>query len=68
MQRGMMQEHMYRNKDKHLEALATHGKSVMKHFRTLSLALTKIAPQPIFIPPPEIVLDRFEKRKQDRDR
>ena len=68
MQRRMMQEHMEKSKDEHIDALATHGKTTNSQLRVLSLALTKIAPQPIFIPPPEIVLKRFEQHKKNNER
>ena len=67
MQRRMMQEHMDKSKDEHIDALATHGKTTNNQLRVLSLALTKIAPQPIFIPLPEIVLEKFEQRKEDNE-
>ena len=41
MQRRMMQEHMDKSKDEHIDALATHGKTTNNQLRTLSLALTK---------------------------
>ena len=68
MQRRMMQEHMDKSKDEHIDALATHGKTTNNQLRVLSLVLTKIAPQPIFIPPPEIVLEKFEQYKNNNER
>ena len=68
MQRKMMQEHMDESKEEHLDALVTHGKTTNYQLRTLSLALTKIASQPIFIPPPEIVLEKFEQHKKNNER
>ena len=66
MQCRMMQEHMDKSKDEHLDALATHGKTMMAQFATLSLGLTQISTQPIFISPPEIVLDKFELHKKKK--
>ena len=68
MQRRMMQEHMDDNVKQHLHIVAMHGKTIMAYLKTLSLALTKIAPQPTFIPPPEIVLEKFEEHKIKSDR
>ena len=68
MQRRMMQEHMDKSKDEHVDALATHGKTIMAQLQTLSLALTKVSPQPIFIPPPDVVFEEFEWHKKDGHR
>ena len=68
MQRRMMQEHMDKSKDEHLDALAKHGKTMIEQFKILSLALTKTTTQPIFIPPPEIVLKNFEQHKKSSDK
>ena len=64
IQRRMMQEHMDKSKNEHVDALATHGKTIMAQLQTLSLALTKVSPQPIFIPTPDVVFEEFEWHKK----
>ena len=62
MKRRKMQRHMDESKDEHLENVGNYGRT---QFQALSIAITKIAPQPIFVPPPEFTLDGFVKCKND---
>ena len=68
-QRRLMQEHMDKSKDEHIDVLATHGKSVMKQLETqlhtFSVAISQISPRPISIIPPEFVLNNFERLKEN---
>ena len=71
IQRRMMQEHMEKSKDEHIDALATHGKSVTEQLQTqlhtFSVAIAQISPRPISILPPEFVLNNFEKHKENNE-
>ena len=70
MKRREIQKHMDESKDEHLENVGNYGKTMNLQlqalnlqFKALSVAITKIAPQSIFISPPEFTVDRFAKRK-----
>ena len=74
MKRRKIQKHMDESKDEHLENVGNYGKKMDLQFQAqnlqiqaLSVAITKIAPQPIFIPPPEFTVDSFAKRKTAND-
>ena len=81
MKRRKIQEHMDESKDEHLENVGNYGKKMDLQFQAqnlqlkaqnlqlqaLSVAITKIAPRPIFVPPPEFTVDSFAKRKTAND-
>ena len=60
-----MKEHMDSNKDEHLGRLAEYGKNMKIQLETLTLAFSQFVSKPFFIPPPELVLDNFEKLKRE---
>ena len=68
MKRREIQKHMDESKDEHLENVGNYGKTMNLQLQALSVAITKIAPQPIFVPPPEFTIDRFAKRKTANNR
>ena len=63
-----MKEHMDSNKDEHLGQLAEYGKAMKTELETLAFAFSKFVSKPFFVPPPEIVLDNFEKLKNKNKR
>ena len=74
MKRRKIQKHMDESKDEHLESVGNYGKKMDLQFQAqnlqiqaLSVAITKIAPQPIFVPPPEFTVDSFAKHKTASD-
>ena len=67
MKRREIQKHMDESKDEHLENVGNYGKTMDLKFKALSIAITKIAPQSIFVPPPEFTVDSFAKRKTAND-
>ena len=67
MKRREIQKHMDESKDEHLENVGNYGKIMNLQFQALSIAITKIAPQPIFVSPPEFTVDSFAKRKTAND-
>ena len=72
---------MDESKDEHLENVGNYGKKMDLQFQTqnlqlkaqnlqlqaLSVAIIKIARQPIFVPPPEFTVDSFTKCKAAND-
>ena len=67
MKRREIQKHMDESKDEHLENVGNYGKTMDLKFQALAVAITKIAPQPIFVPPPEFTVDSFAKHKTAND-
>ena len=68
VQRSEMKEHMDSSKDKHLCKVAAHGKAMKTELESLAFAFSKFVSKPFFVPPPEIVLDNFEKLKKENKR
>lgn len=62
VERRMMQSHLDESVHTHLHKVATYGRSMIS---TLASAITKLSPELIFAPPPEITVDNFEKLKND---
>ena len=62
---SVMKKHMDSKKDEHLGQLAEYGKHMKIQLETLTLAFSQFFSKPLFISPPEIVLDNFEKLKRD---
>ena len=58
---SVIKEHLDSNKDEHLGQLAEYGKIQLE---TLTLAFSQFVSKPFFIPPPEIVLENFEKLQE----
>ena len=60
-----MQTHLNDSKDKHLKMTAS---KCQVELNRVKLALNMIAPSPVFNPPPDIVMDEYErKRIEDED-
>ena len=53
------------HKDEHLEMTASGYKELKAELNDLKLALNKIAPKPVFNPLPDIVMNEYERRKED---
>ena len=82
VKRMRMQEHMDGSVKEHLHTLAKYSKDLqesMNELRTsaestktqlhaLSIAINQISPQPIIIPPPQIVMSNFEEHKNNNVR
>ena len=64
VQRSEMKQHMDSSKDEHFQQVIAYGKIVKAELETLSLAFAKFVSKPFFIPPPEIVLNNFEKERK----
>ena len=74
MKRRKIQEHMDESKDEHLENVGNYGEKNGLTISGTELTITgtfsryhKIAPRPIFVPPPEFTVDSFAKRKSAND-
>ena len=68
VQRSVMRQHLDSSKDEHLRILAAYGKTMKTEFETLTFAFSKFVSRPFFVPPPEMILDNFEKLKsEERD-
>ena len=63
MPRQAMQKHLDESKDQHLKTMAVEFKRLSKVVNDLQCAIPQISPKPVFIPPPEMIMDNFEKRK-----
>ena len=68
IKRESMKEHLDETKDEHLEILALECKNLKIQQTSLILAFTKISPKPVFIPPPDIIMTDFERRKKGDER
>ena len=66
VKRESMKEHLDETKDEHLEILECKNLKVQQ--TSLMLAFTKISPKPVFIPPPDIIMTDFERRKKGDER
>ena len=68
VERKSMQKHLNESKDKHLKLTASGYKELKAELTDLKLALNKIAPKPVFNPPPDMVMNEYERRKiEDKD-
>ena len=56
------------SKDKHFQQAIEYRKTMNTKLETLTLAFAKFVSKPFFIPPPEMVLDNFEKIKEEDKR
>ena len=74
--RAEMKEHLDSNKDEHLcqlgkalktelASLAELGKNTRAELETLTFAFSKSVSKPLFISPPEIIMDNFEELKSE---
>ena len=63
--RKSMQKHLDECKDEHLEMTSESCKKLKAEVNNLQLAIGKISQKPVFIPPPEMNMDNFEKLKND---
>ena len=61
MIRQLMQKHLGESKDEHLKMITTKYTTLEAEVNELKLAISKIAPKPVFIPPPVMIMDNFEK-------
>ena len=68
MKRQEMKTHMEAKKDEHLEMFSAKCKEYERELRELKLVISQIAPNPVFIPPSDIVMNNFEKFKNDDTR
>ena len=62
-----MQEHLDENKDEHLDMTVSKCKNLEAKLTDMTLALAKVAPKPIFNPPPDIIMNEFERRKKESE-
>ena len=63
-----MQDHLDKSKNRHLEITASKCQNLEVELTDFKLALNKIAPKPVFNPPPDIVMDKYERRKNKNER
>ena len=61
--RKSMNDHMHEAKDDHLKMTASKCKNLEMQQTNIMLAFTKISPKPVFIPPPDMIMTDFERRK-----
>ena len=67
VERKYMHKHLDENKDKHLKMTASGYKELKAELTDLKLALDKIAPEPVFIPPPDMVMNEYERRRKENE-
>ena len=74
--RAELKEHLESNKDEHLcqlgktmktelTSLAELGKNTRAELETLTFAFSKFVSKPLFISPPEMIMDNFEELKSE---
>ena len=68
VKRKSMQKHLDENKDEHLDMTALECKKVKTELTNTTLALAKMAAKPIFNPPPDIIMNEFERRRKESER
>ena len=68
MIRQLMKKHLGESKDEHLKMTTEKCKKLEAVVNDLQLALSQISTKPIFIPPPDMIMDHFEKHKNDGTR
>ena len=61
--RKYLKKHLEECKNEHLEIMAVKCTKLEALVTDLQYAFSLIAPLPIFIPPPEMIMDNFEKHK-----
>ena len=68
VERIVMQDHLDKSKDKHLKMTASKCQNLEVELNSLKLALNTIAPKPVFIPPPDIVMNEYERKRKEDER
>ena len=68
MIRRLMKKHLDESKDEHLKMTTEKCKKLEAVVNDLQLALSQISTKPIFIPPPDMIMDHFETHKNDDTR
>ena len=68
MTREAMKAHLETKKDEHLEMVSAKCTKLESKVNDLILAFTQKDPKPVFIPPPQIIMNDFEKLKKDGTR
>ena len=63
--RQFMKKHLEEGKDDHLELTSAKCGKLETEINNLKYAFKLIAPRPVFIPPPEIIMSNFGKNKND---
>ena len=66
--RQKMQDHLDTKKDEHLALVSAKCEKLENELTGLKITFTKIAPKPVFIPPPEMIMSNFETLKTDDQR
>ena len=65
VKRKSMQKHLDESTSKHLKMTTSECKELRGELNDLKLALNKISPRPIFIPPTDIVMNEYERRRKE---
>ena len=65
--RKSMNDHMHEAKDAHLKMTASKCKNLEMQQTNIMLAFTKMSSKPVFIPPPDIIMTDFERRKKNNE-
>ena len=68
MKRQEIQDHLEAKKDEHLKMVSAKCTKLESTLSDVILAITLIAPRPVFIPPAQIVMNDFDKLKNDGTR
>ena len=65
VKRQAMKDHLEAKKDEHLKMVSAKCTKLESKVNDLILAFTQKDPKPVFIPPPQIVMNDFDKLKND---
>ena len=67
VKRKSMQKHLDENKDEHLDITALECDDLKKKLTDLTLVFNKMAAKPIFNPSPDMIMNEFERRKEESE-
>ena len=68
VERKAIQKHLDENKDVHLRMTATECKNLKTKLADLTLAFNTMVTKPFFNPPPDIIMNEFERRRKESER
>ena len=68
VERKSMQKHLDENKDNHLKIMTLKCQNLEAKLIDLSLAFANTASKPVFNPPPDMVMNEYERRRKEDER
>ena len=62
-----MSSHLDKSKDAHLKMTASKCKELEDKLTKALLAIAKLAPRPVFTPPPDVAMNEYERRRMEEE-